>query len=87
MKTAGVSPSAYSPWCPAPGQRLGPARTSWLAPSVSSSRRRASARSGAEIAGDLAGRGFAGPAEADTAMDPGLWCDVTKDPYLSCARA
>ncbi len=26
-------------------------------------------------------------AEADTAMDPGLWCDVTKDPYLSCARA
>ena len=26
-------------------------------------------------------------AEADTAMDPSLWCDVTKDPYLSCARA
>ena len=26
-------------------------------------------------------------AEADTAMDPGLWRDVTKDPYLSCARA
>jgi len=25
-------------------------------------------------------------AEADTAVDPGLWCDVTKDPYLSCAR-
>jgi S-adenosyl methyltransferase len=26
-------------------------------------------------------------AEADTAMDPGLWCDVTKDPYLGWARA
>jgi len=63
MKTAGVSRSACSPWCPAPGQRRGPARTSWLAPSVSSSRRRASARSGAEMAGDLAGRGFAGPGQ------------------------
>src|SRR5271157_5870961 len=63
MKTTGVSRSACSPWCPAPGQRLGPARTSWLAPSVSSSRRRASARSSAEIAGDLAGRGFAGPGQ------------------------
>ena len=21
----------------------------------------------------------------DTAMDPSLWCDLTKDPYLSCA--
>ena len=26
-------------------------------------------------------------AEADTAMDPSLWCDGTKDPYLSCAWA
>ena len=26
-------------------------------------------------------------AEADKAMDPSLWSDVTKDPYLSCARA
>lgn len=26
-------------------------------------------------------------AEADAAMDPSLWCEVTKDPYLSCARA
>jgi|SRR5271165_2618279 len=25
-------------------------------------------------------------AGADIATDPGLWCDVTKDPYLSCAR-
>ncbi len=25
--------------------------------------------------------------EPDTAMDPGLWCDVTKDPYLSCGQA
>jgi len=25
-------------------------------------------------------------AEADIAMDPGLWCEVTKDPCLCCAR-
>src|ERR1035437_8527223 len=49
MKTTGVSRSAYSPWCPTPRQRLGPTRTSWLAPSVSSSRRRPSARYRAEI--------------------------------------
>jgi hypothetical protein len=24
-------------------------------------------------------------AEPDTATDPSLWCDVTKDSYLSCA--
>ena len=35
MKTTGVSRSACSPWCPTPRQRLGPTRTSWLAPSVS----------------------------------------------------
>ncbi len=26
-------------------------------------------------------------AKADTATDPSLWCDVTKDPYLGCGRA
>jgi S-adenosyl methyltransferase len=41
---------------------------------------RDSGRSGrARLGGPRAGAG--------TAMDPGLWCDVTKDPYLSCARA
>ncbi len=27
-----------------------------------------------------------GPGRSGIATDPGLWCDVTKDPYLSCAR-
>ena len=27
-----------------------------------------------------------GCALADMGMDPGLWCDVTKDSYLGCAR-
>jgi NAD(P)-dependent dehydrogenase (short-subunit alcohol dehydrogenase family) len=39
MKTTGVSRSACSAWCPAPRQRLGRTRTSWLAPSVEGIRR------------------------------------------------
>ena len=31
--------------------------------------------------------GDPGDPRTDTAMDPGLWCDVTKAPYLGCARA
>src|ERR1035441_7856952 len=33
----------------------------------------------------LSRRGFAPRAGADIATDPGLWGDVTKDPYLRCA--
>jgi len=28
-----------------------------------------------------------GRSSPSAATDPSLWCDVTKDPYLGCARA
>lgn len=49
---------------------------------VRSSRACACSRLGGDLYRDQRGLG----AEADIATDPSLWCHVTKDSYLSCAR-